>query len=85
MYIDGTQPTKSDTFNDGVDCEARLGKGGIVGLFFVIIVLLTTLYIIAMLSSAKNPVFGDKQIVVNQEWNSTLSLNTDCTRMSSKF
>ncbi|XP_063723735.1 uncharacterized protein LOC134851535 [Symsagittifera roscoffensis] len=63
----GEAPALRTGFSDGVDCDDRLGKGGVVGLAFLVLVLLVSLYVVTILSTAQNPVFGDKQIVVAQE------------------
>jgi len=67
FVFNNTGPIDRNWFSDGVDCDDRLGKGGVVGLAFVFLVLLIGLYLLTLLSTAQNPVFGDKQIVVAQE------------------
>merc|ERR1719322_346801 len=67
VFNGSVSPVERNWFSDGVDCDDRLGKGGLVGLSFVFLVLVIGLYLLTLLSTAQNPVFGDKQIVVAQE------------------
>ncbi|XP_075252499.1 uncharacterized protein LOC142344591 [Convolutriloba macropyga] len=67
FIFNGSTVVTRTGFSDGVDCDDRLGKGGVVGLAFIFLTLLIGLYLVTLLSTAQNPVFGDKQIVVAQE------------------
>jgi hypothetical protein len=54
-------------FTEAADCECTLSTGVVMGFAFTLLVLILLAYTISMFTSLKNPVFGDRTIVVVQE------------------